>query len=520
MKRIKSKRRTISIIGFVVLVTLIVLSYSSLAAEDKINLSFKGVDLRDAFRALADVAGMNVITDSTVKGRVTVNLKDISFIKSIELLTMTNGLGYRVVGNTILIGNPESLRESFDKKVTEVFKLENANPEEVKNSLSILLREDSLKIDNRTKSIIVTAYEDEMDQIKKVIKELDKPNKQVVIEARIEDISRDKLDNMGIDWSFATGTTSNGSSIIWDNNDNEQVKKPNQFEIGNIGIEYQSVLAALNENGDSVTLANPHLATVDGKEAIINIGQEIPVIRETKDDDEVTREVEFRTVGTILKLTPRVNDGAVTLSINQEVSEVNSYVENMPVINTKNVTTNIMVEDGKTIAIGGLISDKQIEKLSKVPLLGDMPILGKIFSKRRVDNEKRELVIFITPKIIDTEKDNSNELWGEDIKPFRYEVKKADTFWSIAKLFKVSFAKIMVYNNIDSPEKLEVGQGLLIPVPKNRYYRLKASDSINNIAKKYDVSIDDLKRINGLEVFQSKEDAELVLPVAVEEVDK
>ena len=133
-----------------------------------------------------------------------------------------------------------------------------------------------------------------MDQIKKVIKELDKPNKQVVIEARIEDISRDKLDNMGIDWSFATGTTSNGSSIIWDNNDNEQVKKPNQFEIGNIGIEYQSVLAALNENGDSVTLANPHLATVDGKEAIINIGQEIPVIRETKDDDEVTREVEFR----------------------------------------------------------------------------------------------------------------------------------------------------------------------------------------------------------------------------------
>ncbi|OCL28131.1 type II and III secretion system protein [Orenia metallireducens] len=514
---IKKQRRIVSIIYFILLMNLLI-SYPVLAAEDKINLSFKGVDLRDAFRALADVADMNVITDNAVQGTVTVNLKDISFIESIELLTKTNALDYRIVGNTILVGSPERLRANFDKKITEVFKLDNANPKEVKNSLSILLKEDAVKVDDRTKSVVITAYEDEIKEIKKVIERLDKPNKQVIIEARIEDISRDKLDNMGIDWSFARETTANGAPIVWDYADSAgSVKVANIFEIGDVGVEYQSILAALNETGDSVTLANPHLATVDGKEAIINIGQEIPVIRETKDDDETTREVEFRTVGTILKLTPRVNNGAVTLAINQEVSEVNDYVDNMPVINTKNVTTNIMVQNGKTIAIGGLISDKQIEKLSKVPVLGDVPLLGKLFSKRRVDNQKRELVIFITPKIIETEDRNQNKLWGENIKPFRYKVRKFDTFWSIGKLFNISFAEIMVYNNIDTPEKLKVGQELLIPVPKNRYYQVSVTDSINNIAKKYDVSIDDLKRINGLAALQSKDEVELVLPVAVEE---
>jgi len=540
VKRIKSKRRTISVIGFVVLVTLIVLSYSSLAAEDKINLSFKGVDLRDAFRALADVANMNVITDSTVKGTVTVNLKDISFMKSIELLTMTNGLGYRVVGNTILIGNPESLRESFDKKVSKVFKLENADPKEVKKSLTMFLKEESVRIDDRTKSVIVTAYEDKIGEIKNVIKGLDKPSKQVVIEARIEDVSRDKLDNMGIDWSFATGTTSNGASVIWDNADSSDSKESNVFEIGDVGISYTSLLAALHQNGDSTTLANPKISTMDGKEAVINIGQEVPIITKEEEDDKITTKVEFRDVGTVLRLTPRINDNNnISLDIRPEVSEVSDYVDNMPVINTKKVETNVRVKNGQTIAIGGLISNNQIEKLSKVPILGDVPILGKLFRNRKMTNEKRELVIFITPRIIDenegetTEKNSTeshntenknlinakepNELFSKNLKPYEYQIKDGDTFWSIGRLFKISFAKIMVYNNIDSPEKLEIGQRLLIPVPKNRYYEVKSNDSINNIAKKYNVSIDDLKRINGVDALQNKEGVELVLPVEVEE---
>lgn len=539
VREIKGKRRIAIVLSFIILVKLLLI-YPVFAEDDKVSLNFKGVDLRDAFRALADIANMNVITDNTVQGTVTVNLKEISFMESIKLLTMSNGLDYRIVGNTILVGSPEVLQASFDKKVTKVFELKNANPEEVKKTINLLVEDGSIRVDNRTNSILITTYEDNLPKIENIVKNLDKPNKQVIIEARIEDISRDKLKNIGINWNFAAENTSNGASVIWDNADSSDSKESNVFEIGDVGVSYTSLLAALHQNGDSTTLANPKISTMDGKEAVINIGQEVPIITKEEDDDKITTKVEFRDVGTVLRLTPRINDNNnISLDIRPEVSEVSDYVDNMPVINTKKVETNVRVKNGQTIAIGGLISNNQIEKLSKVPILGDVPILGKLFRNRKMTNEKRELVIFITPKIIDekegeaieknsTESHNTenknlinakepNELFSKNLKPYEYQIKDGDTFESIGKLFNISFAKIMVYNNIDSPEKLEVGQVLLIPVPKNRYYRLKATDSINNIAKKYNISIDDLKRINGLDALQTKEGVQLVLPVEVEE---
>ncbi|WP_018247711.1 LysM peptidoglycan-binding domain-containing protein [Orenia marismortui] len=513
VRAIKYKNSIKKLVLMMLVLSLFSMNLSAFGEENNIEMNFRGVDLKDAFRAIADISGMNIITDKSVAGPVTVDLKNIPALEAIELLAKTNGLDYRIVGNTVLIGSPEKLKNSFDKRETRVFKLENAIPKDIQKSLELLVGKDSIEIDTRTNSLIVSAYKKEMKDVEKVIFQLDEAKKQVMIEARIEDISRDELDSMGINWNFAKETVSNGASIIWDNVN--ATKEANVVEVGDVTMDYKSVLGLLKKNGDSVTLANPHLSTIDGKEAVINIGQEIPIIRETKSDDETTREVEFRTVGTILKLTPRITNGAVSLSISQETSSLDGYIDNMPKINTKNVTTNVMVNDGKTIAIGGLVSDEQIEELSKVPLLGDVPLLGKLFRERKVKNDKRELVIFITPKIIDISKEAKEDQETTNLRTAKYLVRKYDTLWSIGKAFNISFAKIMDYNDIESPQMLELGQILKIPVPANRYYTVAKDDDLRSLAERYDIDIQDIKKINNLETLEGKAGEYIVLPVAV-----
>ncbi len=385
-------------------------------SDNEINLNFQEVALRDAFRALAEIAEMNVITDSSVEGNITVHLSDIPFEDAIKLLAKTNGLDYRIVGDTVLIGQPESLQVNFEQQVTRVFNLKNSEPEEVQESLNNLVDEKAIKVDKRTKSIVVTAYQKDIKKVEEVIEQLDKSKSQIMIEARIEDISYSKLESLGIDWSF--------SNIVWDNQSNgEGDDKSSEggfsdIEFGDVNVEYASILKMLEDDGDSTTLASPRISTIDGKEAVINIGEEVPIVEESDEDTKVS----FKDVGTILRLTPRVNNNdEITLNIKPEVSNVVEFINGIyPRISTKKVETNVKVKDGETIVIGGLISENEVENMSKVPLLGDIPLFGKMFRNRHSSKEKRELVIFITPKIIE-ESDIANETKDKEVKD-----KKAD----------------------------------------------------------------------------------------------
>ncbi|TDX53026.1 LysM peptidoglycan-binding domain-containing protein [Orenia marismortui] len=512
VRTIKIKRNFSAILVVIILMSLVSVNYPTIASstkESNINLNFRGVELRDAFRAIANIADMNIITDSSVKGTVTVDLKGLSYLEAINLLVKTNGLDYRIVGNTVLIGNSKNLKENFDQKETKVFKLYHSEPKEVKAGLELVVDSNSIKVDERTKSIMVFAYPDEIERIGKLIKDLDEAKKQVIIEARIEDINRDKLKSMGIDWSFAAKQSSTGSNITWDSISPDV---ENVLEVGDVAMDYTSVLRMLHQDGDSTTLAKPHISTIDGKEAMINIGQEVPIVKKNNEDEV---EFEFRNVGTILRIKPRVdNNNKVLLELKPEVSSVADWEAGYPILDTKKLETNVIIESGNTIAIGGLISDKQIESLSKVPLLGDVPLLGQLFRNREVTNEKRELVIFITPRIVDNSKESkvSNDI---DKKTFKYLVKRSDTLWNIGKAFNISFAKIMNYNNIESPKMLELGQILKIPVPANRYYVVAKNDDLRSLAKRYNVGVDDIKRINNLETLEGKAGESIVLPVAV-----
>jgi len=525
-------------------------------ADTKVNLNLTGVSLRDAFRALAEVAEMNIITDNSVQGNVTINLQDITFLEAVELLAKTNGLSYRIVGNTVLVAPPSRLKAGFSEKVTRVFKLKNSEPAEVKESLNLLVKDSAIRVDDRTKSLVVTAYKSQLPQIKKVINKLDQSKKQIVLQARIEEISRNELEELGISWDFGN-LNLDPKQITDKSTSNDDFN--NIIEVGSTELGYKAVMNLLESNGNATLLANPQIATIDGEEATIEIGDEVPIVTTVTTDKETTDKVEFKNIGINLKITPRVtNSNEIVVKVNPKVSTITGYVtttENKyPQISTREAKTMIRVQDGKTIAIGGLIKDEEIENLTKVPLLGDIPIFGKLFQNKKVDLAKRELVIFITPKIIsdgeeaivereslvkskentqnksDAEftpykvhKDKSrNKDILEDVKivPFEYKVKGTDTFWSISKQFKISFAAIMEHNGIKYMRPLSAGEVLTIPVPANNYYKVKEGDTVKDIAEEYNIFTQPIRQINSIKSLDGKAGMKLVLPVEVKEEDR
>lgn len=523
-------------------------------ADTKVNLNLTGVSLRDAFRALAEVAEMNIITDNSVQGNVTINLQDITFLEAVELLAKTNGLSYRIVGNTVLVASPSQIKAGFSEKVTKVFKLMNSEPAEVKKSLNLLVGGNSIRVDDRTNSLIITAYKSQIPQIERVINKLDRAKKQVVLQARIEEISRDELEKMGIDWSFDT------LKLI--GNDGKAMKTLEMFgeSVDNATVRYSSILDLLESNNKADLLANPQIATIDGKTASIKIGDQVPIVTTDVDSDgSKSSTVEFKDVGINLKITPRVtNNNKIVVKVRPEVSTVTGYTDTTPeypIVSTRTAETNVRIQDGKTFAIGGLIKDEEIKAMSKVPLLSELPILGKLFQSESTEIAKRELIIFITPKIIsdgeevDTQLKNefksteeeynneSNVKEGQDnnsqnnlidkkglkntkIVPFEYKVKGTDTFWSISKQFKISFAAIMEHNGIKYMRPLSAGEVLTIPVPANNYYKVKEGDTVKDIAEEYNIFTQPIRQINSIKSLDGKAGMKLVLPVEVKEEDR
>lgn len=495
------------------------------------NLNFKEVKLRDAFRALADIANMNVITDDSVSDdkKVTLQLTNITFFEAVELLARTNNLDYKIVNNTVLIAEPGNLRKGFQEKETKVFKLQNAEPKAIKESITSIVDEKSIKVDERAESLIITAYEGQLEKVRTVIKSLDKAKQQIVIQARIEEVSHDGLKELGIDWDFGDLKVSAGGSDSDSGGAN--------LEVGNVKLSYSSMLNMLEENNQATVLANPQITTIDGKQANINIGDEVPIVRSGTDG---APKVNFKDVGINLTIKPQITEkNQVFINVTPEVSVVSKYIETQggkyPVVSSRKAQTNVKVESGETIALGGLIKEEEMEKMSKVPVLGNLPVLGKLFQKKNTRREKRELIIFLTPEIIGEKKVVSSEseqkgsdksgssIGSSQVEPgivsIGYKVKEDETLWGIGQKFNIFYAKIMRANNLRSKGEIKAGQTLEVPVPKRYYYRVKKGDTIEEIASKYNIKPERIKDINGISSLDDKYGMKLVLPVKVKDED-
>ena len=520
MGKINTQRVVIT--TFILMLLMGVIGGNVAAQKDDIDLNFQSVELRDAFRALADVANMNIVTDSSVKGKTTVHLENISFREAVDLLAKSSGLDYRIINNTILVASHEKLETGFGKKITRVFSLKNSDPAEIKESINLLVDAESIRVDKRTNSVIVTFYQSKLPELESTIKQLDKEKKQVIIQARVEEISHGGLKELGFDWNFQKITANGNSATINDSKDDNNVPSSNSnisTISDNISLNYLNVINMLENDNKATNLANPQITTLDGKQATIDIGNQVPIVKPGGDGQT---EVEFKDVGISLDITPKITENnQIYMDVKPETSLVSETFETSdgiryPIIETRKVETNVRVASGKTIAIGGLITKDEIKNMSKVPFLGDLPVLGKMFSSESTDTEKTELIIFLTPKIVSSTDGKAYDENEGDVKPFDYRVKESKSVWNISNLFNISFAKILEYNEIQYVSDLKRGQSIKIPVPENRYYEVQSGDTLAKLARRYNTKVESIKKINDLSSLNGMTGEEIVLPVQLD----
>ena len=276
-------------------------------------------------------------------------------------------------------------------RATHIVQVDYSSLEELEGIIKDLYPEISFKINSQNKEVILTGGRDMVNEAAKLIKEIDIPRKQVIIEARIEEISTQDLLDLGVNLEQLSTI-----SIIDQNEDGF---------IDGVGLTFPEVIRMLENKGASNTLARPRLMTLSGEEASLLIGDRIPVTVQAVDGGNVVTTVEYIEAGINLVFTPWVtSDNQINLWVHPQVSSIGESIgTTLPPINTREARTYIRLNDGETFAIGGLIQDDIIESVTKVPILGSIPILGNMFKSTTKQNLKKELVIFITPHIVKEE---------------------------------------------------------------------------------------------------------------------
>lgn len=411
----------------------------------KITIYLKNVDVRDALRIILESNDLayfeedGIIRVMTAKdyemmyghrfGEKTqvkiIQLKYANAADAAALLTQMKSINGKVIAdeksNTlVLMEIAENLKsmEAFLKEIdvpvmTKIFELNYAKAEDLSAKINESLTKNvgAIKFDKRSNKIIVTDTPQKIDQIESVIKAFDSKHQEVLIEAKIAQIALSDQYKMGVNWEAIVSNyhrldLKNAFSLL-----NSTTNK-GQLSIGTIASDdYTVLLEALDTVGTTNILSSPHITAINNEEAKILVGSTEPYVTTTTTTPATgpattAEAINFIEVGVKLHVTPTIHkDDYITMKIKPEVSSVVRYLttgnnNQIPVVETSEAETTVMVKNGVTIVIGGLIKDEKIESISKVPLLGDLPLVGFAFRGKDKLKRKTELVIFLTPKII------------------------------------------------------------------------------------------------------------------------
>jgi len=412
-----------------------------------VTLDFQDADIRDILRILSIKSGINIIYAADVTGTVSIHLENVPFDKAFETILSIRGLVSQVQGPNILrVATPQKIADERSQAVTftKIFPLNYAKAEEVKVNLDSIRnaegRKGNISIDARTNSLVVTDTPDGLISVEQVISELDLKPPQVIIEAKlIEVILTDNYD-LGIQWQYAssaynernlsiavggTEASTSDSSMGTGATVGGNVVRPLTTGEGGTGVTLNAapvegqigaisfgimidnnvltgILSALSQKGLSKILSNPRVTTINNQAAKILIGQRVPFQTTTVSNGVSQASTQWQDVGIKLDVVPTINtDQRVTLKIKPEVSLVTALSAAGPVIASRQADTTVMVKNGETIVIGGLIREEDRKLGTQVPLLGELPIIGHLFRRDVNTKERSELLVFITPQIID-----------------------------------------------------------------------------------------------------------------------
>lgn len=321
----------------------------------------------------------------TSEGEVMVDSRTNSLVLRVEPSRMPE-INELVAALDIPVDLPEPEPKPAPPEIkTQVFRLSYAKPDDVMNVLKLVLPADSVQADQRTKSLVVKGDDAAIAKAGELIASVDIPVPQVYIEARLEEITADASRKLGFEWP---------ASVL-------SVVNTGPSSIG-LTMNYAEALAALEESGDAVLLSRQHTFTADGQEGKILIGEKVPVVQEEVTDGQVTDKITYIEAGIKLSILPTVNArGEITAVVKPEVSSIIDWTpQGYPHIRSRQLETVVNIKDGQTIVIGGLFQREEIEALSKVPIIGDIPVLGEVFRKRQIEHKDTEIVIFLTARVI------------------------------------------------------------------------------------------------------------------------
>jgi type IV pilus assembly protein PilQ len=412
-----------------------------------LNLDLRDAQLGDVLDALARLCGLNIVTGPDVQGKVTLHLVGVSCPQALGFLLDANQLGYRRVGQTIIIEPASKLTPPPAIPVVRVYKLQYLQPPlsqpeplvgsigatsaggsgisggagPVKKDVSALLdlfkgTKADITYDDRTNSLVVTGTPEQQAAVQALLQKLDVPIAQVVVQAVVVDITATSLKDLGVEWSVlqgATGTPYTFQEVppITPNPLAPSGLPPGQFGVG--AVTRDLLLAKLHafvSEGYAKVLSDPRIATPDGQEALIFAGDQIPIVNTTTAGNPpvTTSTVTFQPIGVTLKIIPKVNaDRTITVQVHPVVTTVTSFTQptpenpsGLPNISIREAVTSLRVADGDSIILGGLMQYSDIKNLKKVPFLGDLPFIGALFRLTTINHTESEVVILMTPRIL------------------------------------------------------------------------------------------------------------------------
>ncbi len=419
---------------------------------EKLSLNFQNIDVRAVLQLIADFTGLNLVTSDTVQGNITLRLKNVPWDQAMDIILKTKGLSKRQTGNVILVAPTEEIaaREKLElesqKQIEELAPLRSeyiqVNYAKATDLAELLKSEDNsllsirgnVTIDERTNTLLVQDTADKLIQIRNLVNTLDIPVRQVLIESRVVVANDDFSKDLGVRFGISnrnrevasegsnvrsiagnlSGTTSLTNFTTLNSTDALQVNLPAsptdataasialaiaKLPFGNL---LQLELSALQQEGRGEVISNPRVITANQKEAYIEQGTEIPFLTASANGSTT---ITFKKAVLSLRVTPQITpDDRVIMDLTVTQDTIGQFINllgsSVPSIDTQEVTTQVLVDNGETVVLGGVYRRETRKESQRVPFFGDLPYVGFLFKQTSHVNEKQELLIFVTPKII------------------------------------------------------------------------------------------------------------------------
>jgi type IV pilus assembly protein PilQ len=430
---------------------------------EKLSLNFQDIEVRSVLQLIADFTGLNLVASDTVNGRITLRLQNVPWDQALELILKTKGLDKRKVGNVLLVAPADEIAareqlelesqkqiESLAPLRTQYVSVNYANANELKTlisnaggkSESLLSERGSIVVDKRTNTLIIQDTQAKLMEIGDLVDQLDVPVQQVLIEARVVIASNDLSNEFGVRWGGlgydGAGLAGEGETTMFsgrltnlrqlhysniDRDDDGSLGEIEEFDettnndlIVDLGVDSSNAsrfavgftslssglieleLSALEAEGHGELVATPKVLTADQQPAVIAAGQRVPYPTATSSGATA---IEYIEAELRMEVTPHITpDGNIIMTLKVNNDSVSGFVEETPVLDTNRVDTSVLVSDGETVVLGGIFQQEKINSLTKTPFLGDLPWIGNLFRRTVERDNKQELLIFITPRLM------------------------------------------------------------------------------------------------------------------------